>query len=246
MTLKEHHNDKNGIWTNLDRTAPQLDYLEYYKQGKLRKPTEEQLMAEVQLLTLGDYFPLDISVDTHQLSQELEAFNNQWVPYLPREGRVNNREGMALFGLEGDSHQSTISIPEARARTGKELLDIDFSYPTELYHHCKSLHPFMEYFKPLGRTMFVKSNEGGWFAPHRDGRWLFRDCFRLIVFCQNCDDSYYDWFLGDRKIKIEQGRVYYINTRMVHKTISYNDNSLHLIVNIPVTLENVLKVLSYS
>jgi hypothetical protein len=49
--------------------------------------------------------------------------------------------------------------------------------------------------------------------------------------------------MDDRKMNIEVGRVYYVNTRMTHRTISWVDNSMHLIVNVPMTLENVDKVL---
>lgn len=246
MELPKRHSDVNQLWTNLSKDAPPLDYLELYKSGKLPEPTHEQLLCEVQLLALGDYFPLNIRIDTNQLMQELEPYKDQWRAYLPREGRMNNRQGLCLVGLPGDSPTDSFSIPEARQRTGRPVMDVDFNVPTALYKDCPSLHPFFEYFMPLGRTMFVKSNEGGWFAPHRDGKWLFRDCFRLIVFCKNSDSGNYNWLSSNKPLHFEEGRVYYINTRLEHRTISFADDSIHLIMNIPVTLNNVLKLLTYA
>jgi hypothetical protein len=245
MELPATHKNED-LWTNLSPTAPPLDYLQLYKDGLLPQASHEQLLAEVQLLSLGDYFPLNIWIDVKKLSEELSAYDGKWRPYLQREGRVNNREGLCLVGLEGDTPFDSFSIPEARKRTGRPLMDRDFTAPTELYRHCRSLHPLLEYFSPLGRTMFVKCNEGGWFAPHRDGKWIFRDCFRLIVFCKNCGHENYDWYMNNQKLRLEEGRVYYINTRLQHKTVSYTNDSIHLIMNVPVTLENVLKLLTYA
>ena len=38
------------------------------------------------------------------------------------------------------------------------------------------------------------------------------------------------------------GRAYYINTRKTHRTMSWTNDSIHLIMNIPFTNENVAKV----
>jgi hypothetical protein len=51
--------------------------------------------------------------------------------------------------------------------------------------------------------------------------------------------------MDDKKLQIEPGRVYYINTRKTHRTISWVDNSIHLIVNIPFTNETVSTVIAH-
>lgn len=210
----------------------------------------EQLAVETQLLTLGHVIPLNFMVDLAQLERELVPYKNTWVPYLPRADRMNNRQGLALFGLPGDQMTDGASLPEGRQRAQKDVDELDFNTPTELYSQCKSLHPLFEYFSPVGRSFFVKSNKGGWFYPHRDHPRLFRPSMRIIVFCKNSKSHQYDWIMDDdRKIQIEEGRAYYINTRLVHRTISYADDSIHLIMNIPVTWGNsqkLLKVLQHS
>ena len=71
-----------------------------------------------------------------------------------------------------------------------------------------------------------------------------RDVFRLVVFLNNCGPLDYDWWMDDRKLQIEHGRVYYVNTRHTHRTISWVDDSIHLILNVAMTSENVARVIS--
>ena len=80
--------------------------------------------------------------------------------------------------------------------------------------------------------------------PHRDHPSMPRDVFRLIVFLNNCGPYDYDWLMDDRKLNIEHGRAYYVNTRHTHRTISWVNDSIHLILNIPMTAENVDKVIA--
>ena len=81
---------------------------------------------------------------------------------------------------------------------------------------------------------------GGYFPPHRDHPVMPRETFRLIVFLKNCGTMEYDWIMGQsNKMEIDEGRVYYINTRKVHRTMSYTNESIHLIMNIPMTTNNV-------
>ena len=54
----------------------------------------------------------------------------------------------------------------------------------------------------------------------------------------------YDWLMDDRKMPIEPGRVYYVNTRKMHRTMAWVDNSHHIILNVPMTTENVSKVIA--
>jgi hypothetical protein len=73
-----------------------------------------------------------------------------------------------------------------------------------------------------------------------------RESFRLAVFLNNCGPLQYDWLIDtDKKLQIEHGRVYYINTRMTHRTISWTEDSIHLILNIPFNSANVAKAIAH-
>lgn len=208
--------------------------------------TLETVANELALLNLGDFEPLNIKVPVGRFMSELAAFEQDWVDYLPRTDKTNNRQGLVLSNLPGKTHRDNPSLPQASLEAGRRLSENDFNERTELYKACTSLHPLLEEFQPLGRTFLIKSNVGGHFVPHRDHPSMPRECFRIAVFLNNCAPLQYDWWIDtDRKLPIEMGRAYYINTRKTHRTISWTNDSIHLIMNIPFTSANVAKVLAH-
>lgn len=204
----------------------------------------ETLSNELALLNLGPFEPLNIHIDLGKYLQEIKQFDNDWVNYLPRTDRPNNRRALTLTNLPGKTHQDVPSLAEASYAAGRRLSELEFNQPTDVYKSCTSLHSFLDQWTPLGRTFIVQSNTGGYFVPHRDHPSMPRECFRLIVFLNNCGPLQYDWLMDDRKMYIQPGQVYYVNTRMTHRTISWVDNSQHLILNIPFTTENVAWVIA--
>lgn len=200
---------------------------------------------ELALINLGDFEPLKFKIDLGKFMQEIKQFDDQWVDYLPRVERPNNRQGLTLTNLPGKTHQDNPSLAQASHEAGRRLSENDFCEQTDVYKACTSLHHLLDYFRPLGRTFLVKSNIGGYFVPHRDHPVMPRESFRVAVFLCNCGPLQYDWLIDtDRKLQIEHGRPYYINTRKTHRTISWVDNSIHLIMNIPFTSENVAKLIA--
>jgi hypothetical protein len=204
----------------------------------------ETLSNELALLNLGPFEPLNIHIDLGKYMQEIAQFDNDWVDYLPRTDRSNNRRALTLTNLLGKTHQDVPSLAEASYAAGRRLSELEFNEKTDVYSACTSLQPFLDSWQPLGRTFIVQSNTGGYFVPHRDHPSMPRECFRLICFLNNCGPLQYDWLMDDRKMNIQMGQVYYVNTRMTHRTISWVDNSQHLILNIPFTTENVAKVIA--
>ena len=206
--------------------------------------THETLANELALLNLGAFEPLNIWIDTGKYLQEISQFDNDWVDYLPRTDRPNNRKALTVTNLPGKSHTDVPSLAEASYAAGRRLSELEFSEHTDVYRACTSLQPFLDMWQPIGRTFIVQSNIGGYFVPHRDHPSMPRECFRLICFLNNCGPLQYDWLMDDKKAQIQQGQVYYVNTRMTHRTISWVNDSQHLILNIPFTTENVAKVIA--
>lgn len=198
---------------------------------------------ELALLNLGPFEPLNIHIDVGKYLQEIQKFDNDWVDYLPRTDRPNNRKALTLTNLPGKTHRDVPSLAEASYAAGRKLSELEFNQPTDVYSSCTSLQGFLNSWQPLGRTFIVQSNIGGYFVPHRDHPSMPRECFRLIIFLHNCGPLQYDWLMDDRKMYIQHGQVYYVNTRMTHRTISWVNNSQHLIVNVPFNTENVSKVI---
>jgi hypothetical protein len=203
------------------------------------------LASELLLLSLGDFEELNFKIDTSLFMDEISEFEKDWVDYLPRTDRSNNRLGLSLTNLPGKSHRDNPSRPQASLELGRRVSELEFSEKTKLYEKCTSLHHLLDEFQPLGRSFIVKSNIGGYFVPHRDHPTMPRESFRIIVFLNNCGPLQYDWISEtNNKLIIEHGRAYYVNTRKTHRTISWVDNSLHLIMNVPFTSENVAKLVS--
>jgi hypothetical protein len=204
----------------------------------------EMLANEVSLLTIGDFEPLNIKISTSALMHEISQFRDDWQDYLPRTDRPNNRKGLTLTTLPGKTHKDAPSLAEASYAAKRRLSELEFNHKTDVYNACQSLTPLFDTFSEVGRTFFVKSDIGGYFVPHRDHPSITRDVFRLVVFVNNCGPLDYDWLMDDRKLQIETGRVYYVNTRKTHRTISWVNDSVHLILNVPMTSENVAKVIA--
>ena len=204
----------------------------------------ETVANELVLSNLGSFEPLNIHVNLGQYMNEIGQFDADWVDYLPRTDRPNNRRSLTVTNLPGKTHRDVPSLAEASYAAGRRLSEMEFNEPTDVYRTCTSLHPFLNMWEPLGRTFIVQSNTGGYFVPHRDHPSMPRDVFRLIVFLNNVGPLQYDWLMDDRKMAIQPGQVYYVNTRMTHRTISWVDNSQHLILNIPFTSENVSRIVA--
>ena len=208
--------------------------------------SHETLVNELSLTKIGDFEPLDFKIDCNQFMKEIAKFNNDWVEYLPRSDRANNRHSLVVSNLPGKSHVEDPSLPEASIRQGRRLSELEFSEFTSVYTECPSLHYLLKEFSPLGRTFLIKSNIGGYFVPHRDHPTMPREVFRIVVFLNNCNTMDYDWIQGvDKKMPIELGRAYYVNTMQTHRTISWVNDSIHLILNIPFTSDNISKVLMH-
>lgn len=206
--------------------------------------TQETLCNELALANLGAVVPLKWKIDCGQFMNEVAQFNNDWMDYLPRTDRPNNRRALAVTNLPNKTHKDNPSLAQASYAAGRKLSETEFHCATDVYKSCTSLSPFLNEWAPLGRTFLVKSDTGGYFVPHRDHPSLPRDVFRLVVFLNNCGPLDYDWWMDDRKLQIEPGRVYYVNTRLTHRTISWVNDSIHLILNVPFNSMNVAKVIA--
>jgi hypothetical protein len=205
---------------------------------------QETLSNELALLNLGPFEPLNIWIDIGKYLSEIAEFDKDWVNYLPRTDRPNNRKAMTLMSLPGKTHKENTSLAEASYAARRQLSELEFNSPTDVYKSCISLSSVLDQWQPLGRSLIVRCDTGGYFVPHRDFPSMPRDCFRLVAFLNNCGPLQYDWLMDDRKMYIQPGQLYYVNTRMTHRTISWVDNSQHLILNVPMNTANVAKVIA--
>ena len=95
--------------------------------------------------------------------------------------------------------------------------------------------------------MLVNTHAGGWFPPHKDQPQLTRDTFRIVAFLSRATQhDAYEWEMAGKKWPITPGKAYYVDTRKTHRTHSWFNNSIHLVVNVPKTWENVIKLMSVT
>jgi hypothetical protein len=219
-------------------------YKKYTEDKSYARPTNEDIMCETQLNSLSTHEKLRPRIDNNIFLKEVNLYKDKWRPYLQRPGFVNDREGLLLWGLEGDSCNDSLSMPEARRRTeNPNLKESEFCYPTQFYKDIPCLHRICEYFAPLGRTYIVKANKGSFFPPHKDFPLISRDCFRIVCFWGNTTE--YSWETDSQKLIIQSGNTYYVDTRKTHQTHMWGEEpSYHLIMNIPKTWKNVVKLMS--
>jgi hypothetical protein len=243
--------DKDGKELNLIPLANRSVQANYYQawldNPQSIEPSNEDLKCELQLGMLSFWEPLSIKVDTSQFMKEIQSLDDKWVPYLRREGIMNDREGICISGLPNATMEEGLSMPEACKKAGRYLKETEFNTFTEAYDMLPSLHELLDYWKPLGRTMLVKANAGGYFPPHKDAPKLTRDTFRVIAFPSwNVTRDEFEWEMEYTKVPIKPGGVYYVDTTKTHRTHSWVNDSIHLVMNVPKTWENVLKLMSIT
>lgn len=243
--------DKNGnpldLNPQIDRTTNKDFYSRWLDNPEKFEPSFEDIKCELQLSTLSEFEPLNFSVDYAQFKKEIAPWNDKWQPYLRRQGLANDREGLLLVGLEGETPKDCGNKPKLEKQLGRKVNDIECQTPTQLYHELACLHPLLDYFSPIGRTVLVKVNAGGWFHSHKDNPMLTRNCFRIGVFIgDSVDHESFEWDINGVRQMIKSNRAYYIDTRKTHRTHSWNNDSIHCIVNVPKTWENVIKLMTMT
>lgn len=221
-----------------------------HKSSEFDKISSSYLANEIALLSLGDFEPLNIKIDFLSLKRELDQFKNDWVDYLPQEFAPNHfqknirsdgkRKSLAVTNLPGKKHNESPSAFEASIKAKRAILESEFNYRTAVYDKCPSIRGIIDLFDTVGRSFIVRLDVGGMFPPHRDYVHIPRDSFRVVVFINNCGPYEYDWIMGERdKATVELGRAYFVNTTKIHRIVSWTNNSIKLIMNVPYTNENI-------
>lgn len=231
----------------LANRAKQANFYEkWLSDPSFVEPSAEDIKCELQLQALNYWEPLCIRIKKN-IEKELEQVEDLWQPYLRREGIMNDREGIPIFSIPGLSLNDGISMPDATKKLGRKLSELEFNEPTEVYYKLPSLHPLLNYFHPLGRTFLVRLNAGGFFPPHKDTPLLTRNTFRIVAFLsdQNSLDQF-EWEMDRTKVPTKEFTAYYCDTKQTHRTHSWAHNCVHLIMNVPKTWENVMKVMSVT
>ena len=55
--------------------------------------------------------------------------------------------------------------------------------------------------------------------------------------CYNCDPGQFVFLYEDKKLSLEPGRPYFVNTRKEHSVFSYVDDCVQCVLNVPLTVD---------
>lgn len=190
----------------------------------------------------GDFYELNLAVDTKLILKELELYAHNWVQYNPRKNIP--RKGLSITSLDGglSGVPDLDSVREYNIQNNVDLDETDFNTKTELWPLVSdALVPFE---KHLGRTHFIRMDRTGCFPPHRDQYSRKLNSFRLFIPIEGCNppDNYF--ILDEKILKFEHGKVYFLNTCKEHTTFTTGSSSLFVVANVILNEESVDAVLS--
>jgi len=199
----------------------------------------------LHLSSLGDIVPLDFTLDIKVLKKELQEFTQDWKTYNPR--KPNNRQGLSITSLDGglSGVPDLDSLFEYNKQNNTNINEADINVKTPVASNISVIQPLLNTFDTLGRSHFIRLNRGGFFPPHRDGKILNVTCFRILTMCHNCNKNEFVFLYEGKRIDLEPGRPYFINTRKEHSVFSYVDDSVQCVLNVPLTENNYKCVIKH-
>lgn len=201
----------------------------------------EKSLLYSHLISMGNIFPLKQQASCYHLREQLGAFQNDWKVYNPDKPGYK-RWGLSVTSLDGglSGDPDLTSLYEFNARRGTSYNEMSFRKRTPVYDECKEIQPVLAPFLPfLGRAHFLKLDQGGYFPYHRDSYAPGGADFRVFMPLNNGNLRDFVFLLGTERIQLEPGRAYFINTRMEHALFSFEDDSLHLVLNLELSRESV-------
>jgi hypothetical protein len=206
-------------------------------------PTMDDIACELQLNALGDWVLLNFKLDPNQWETDQKYLEPFWRPFQPREGILNDRESILIYGMEGDNCDTPTGLAQYKRRIGYVPDESEMKFPTEARPYFKTCDSVFDYFNPMSRTFIVKLNAGGFYPRHRDFFFITRKTFRLIAFLGDSSDIL-EWEVDGRVMHFQPNRVYYVNTMKMHRLSAWRHNATMVVFNVDKTWENVMRVTS--
>jgi hypothetical protein len=239
MTINHFSHDKEGREYFFAAPESAADYTNLVNL----KISAEDLQCELQLDAIGPWEALNFHLDSNTWLNDQKNLVDLWRPFQPKEGILNDRDSILLYGMPGDTPTSPAGLAQYKKKLGYKPKESDLCYPTEAANLLTCCNEVFNYFSPLGRSFLIRLNAGGFYPRHRDHLLLNRDTFRLIIFLGDSQDSM-EWEVAGQIKQFLSNTVYYVDTRKVHRLASWSPNSTMVVINVRKNWLNVLKVLS--
>jgi len=189
--------------------------------------------------------PTDIKIDIKNFIEEVQRYTDnfqQWGTQhvdIPRFGlALVNQDGILKDNdpINGSLHEWNKIYPH------NPIIETDCQNPTEVML-MNSLKPIRVFDNHWCRSNILKWHKGAHFKPHIDtvlpSPWLrFWATTDADNFCirYDCGDGRLQEFKN-----LETGRLYLIDTSLVHDALSYSDNNYQLFLSVLPSSINILK-----
>ena len=206
----------------------------------------KQLQLQQTLLSLGNLFILNKqrTIKPSIIRQQIQTFEQHFQPYNPRK-KGYNRYGLSLTSKDGgfSGVPDLDSLVEYNTENNTQWKEKDFREQTPLFKSCKNLQDAMTPFLPyMGRSHILRLNKGGFFPFHRDSVSLNPQSFRLLFSLTS--SFYFVFLLENKRIFLEPGHLYFVNTWLAHSIFSYSDKSDFIVFNIDLCEGSVKAVIN--
>lgn len=222
-----------------------VDYAKLYDEDPTDwTPTNEDIACELQLLGLGDWEPLNFKFGIEEWIDNQKKLKKYYTPFQPKKGVLNDRHSVLIYGLQGDHPSRPTGLDQIRKELGYMPLEEEFRHPTEAHPLLTSYHKVFDHFGEMGRCFVLKLNAGGFYPYHRDFPFITRNTIRLIGFHGSSNSDQLEWEVAGQKQPILPNTLYYVNTMKRHRLSSWKHDSDMVVLNVPKTWKNVLKLMT--
>lgn len=186
--------------------------------------------------------PLDLKIDCDLFKKEIVKYHTWFEPWgnnhLPRFGlALVNQDGLLKKNdpVNGSLYEWNRNNPNS------PIFESDCDIPTEAMN-ISSLFPLRTFDSLWFRSNILKWNRGAEFLPHIDtvipSPWL-------RLWATTDDISLKCWNNQEREIvDIEKGRIYLVDTSLVHAAKSFVDDSYQLFLSVsPRAIDKISKLI---
>ena len=195
------------------------------------------------ITNFGDVICLkDQGFDLQKIRQVLDA-SPHWVQYNPR--KQINRYGLSVTSLDGgySGIPDLDSLREYNRLNNTSFGESSFKTRTPIVDEL-GLGPFLDKWKFLGRTHFLRLDQGGFFPPHRDNGIVIPPQTVRILVPIRWQNNNALWIQDGKPLHLEEGQTYFINTSKEHSVFSFMNGSILLVLNVMTTADTLHTIVS--
>ena len=195
------------------------------------------------LLSLGNVVELKRTLSAAAVQKDILKFENYFKPYNPRKPG-HNRYGLSITSLDGgfSGKPDLDSLTEYNKENNTRWNEDDFRKKTPFFEKCQALKEITApWTQSMCRSHVLRLNKGGFFPFHRDSIYPTPQNFRLLIALAH--PNHFVFLLENKRIFFEPGRLYFLNTRLIHSLFSYQNKTDFLVFNIDLQEESAAAVL---